>query len=64
MILVMMTLLIGLLGGFIGKMLRFPAPFMLGSMFSVAIFPILYGNIELSSSFKVLAQIISGAYIG
>ncbi|MGV3010503.1 AbrB family transcriptional regulator [Streptococcus thoraltensis] len=64
MMLVMMTLLIGLLGGFIGKMLRFPAPFMLGSMFSVAIFSILYGNIELSSSFKVLAQIVSGAYIG
>ncbi|MEQ9809969.1 AbrB family transcriptional regulator [Streptococcus jiangjianxini] len=64
MMIVLITLFIGLLGGFLGKMLRFPAPFMLGSMLSVAIFSILYGDIELSSSFKILAQIVSGAYIG
>ncbi|WFM80842.1 AbrB family transcriptional regulator [Streptococcus pluranimalium] len=64
MMLIVITLFIGFIGGLVGKKFRFPAPFMLGSMFSVAIFSIMYGDIELSTSFKTLAQIISGAYIG
>lgn len=59
-----LTLIVGFIGGLIGRGLRFPAPFMLGSMMSVALASVFFGNMLASDVFKLIAQIISGAYIG
>ncbi|KHD46280.1 AbrB family transcriptional regulator [Streptococcus hongkongensis] len=61
---VFLTILVGLVGGFLAKRLTFPAPFMIGSMLAVAILSVTTGQMGTIHSMKLFAQIISGAYIG
>ncbi len=58
------TLIVGFLGGVIAKRLKMPAAFMTGSMLAVAVFSILSNAMFMPGSLKVIAQIVSGAYIG
>lgn len=60
----LITILVGTLGGLIAKKLKFPAPFMIGSMIAVAIVSIVTGSMETTKAMKIFAQIVSGAYIG
>ncbi|MCL6221452.1 AbrB family transcriptional regulator [Streptococcus dysgalactiae subsp. equisimilis] len=64
MVLILITLLVGSLGGIIAKRLKIPAPFMIGSMAAVAMASILTGQMQAPSQMKLIAQIVSGAYIG
>lgn len=59
-----MTFVVGLLGGCLAKRLKMPAAFMTGSMIAVALFSILTNQSAMPGSLKVFAQIVSGAYIG
>ncbi|MGT2930107.1 AbrB family transcriptional regulator [Streptococcus dentasini] len=59
-----LTLTVGLLGGVLAKKIGLPAPFMVGSMIAVATVSIITGQMVIASSAKILAQIVSGAYIG
>lgn len=58
------TLIIGFLGGTIAKRLKMPAAFMTGSMLAVAACSIVSTAMFMPGSLKVIAQIVSGAYIG
>lgn len=58
------TLIIGFLGGTIAKRLKMPAAFMTGSMLAVAACSIFSNAMFMPGSLKVIAQIVSGAYIG
>lgn len=58
------TFIVGLLGGIIAKKIKIPAPFMTGSMLAVALFSVLTEKTLMPSTFKIIAQIVSGAYIG
>lgn len=60
----LLTFLTGLTGGYLAKRLRFPAPFMIGSMVAVGLVSILTGQMVALRPMKIVAQIISGAYIG
>ncbi|MGT2756817.1 AbrB family transcriptional regulator [Streptococcus ovuberis] len=60
----LITLLVGTFGGLVAKKLKFPAPFMIGSMIAVAVVSMLSGNMVTTKAMKIIAQIISGAYIG
>ncbi|MDV5973255.1 UNVERIFIED_CONTAM: AbrB family transcriptional regulator [Streptococcus canis] len=64
MVSILITLLVGSLGGIIAKRVKVPAPFMIGSMAAVAIASIITGQMQAASPMKVIAQIVSGAYIG
>lgn len=59
-----LTLLVGLIGGLVAKKYKVPGAFMIGSMIAVAAISIMTGQMAISHQFKILAQIISGAYIG
>lgn len=61
---VVITLLIGTLGGLLAKKCRIPAPFMIGSMLAVGIVSMSFGYVGAEKSLKLFAQIVSGAYIG
>lgn len=61
---ILITVLVGLLGGILAKRLKMPAPYMIGSMIAVAIVSITMDNMVTTKSMKVFAQIVSGAYIG
>jgi len=58
------TLIIGFLGGELAKKIKMPAPFMTGSMLSVAVFSIFTNQMFMPGTLKTIAQIVSGAYIG
>lgn len=61
---IVITLLIGTLGGLLAKKCRIPAPFMIGSMLAVGIVSISFGYVISEKSLKTFAQIVSGVYIG
>ncbi len=58
------TLVVGFLGGTVAKRLKMPAAFMTGSMLAVAVFSIITNEMFMPGSLKVIAQVVSGAYIG
>ena len=58
------TLLVGLIGAMIALKLKVPAGAMIGSLFAVAIFNILTSNADLPQSYKIIAQISTGTFIG
>jgi membrane AbrB-like protein len=61
---IIVTLLIGILGGQIAGKLKMPACMMIGSMLAVAMFNILFNKAVMPSNAKVLTQIITGIFIG
>ena len=58
------TLLVGLIGAMIALNFKVPAGAMIGSLFAVAIFNILTSNADLPQSYKIIAQISTGTFIG
>lgn len=58
------TLIVGLIGGIIALKFKVPAGAMIGSLFFIAIFNIITGNAYFPQSFKLLTQISAGTFIG
>ena len=58
------TFFIGLIGAGIALKYKVPAGAMIGSLFAVAVFSIVTGKAYLPQSYKVIAQISTGAFIG
>ncbi|WP_315114684.1 AbrB family transcriptional regulator [uncultured Clostridium sp.] len=58
------TLLIALLGGYIGIKAKIPAGALVGAMVSVAIYNIYTGKGDIPYNFKLLSQIVVGGMIG
>lgn len=61
---IVFTLFVGLSGGLIGKKLKLPAPFMIGTMIAVALVSMMTGQMYVPNELKLVAQVIAGAYIG
>lgn len=60
----LVVLMVAIIGGLIGIKLKLPASAMLGSMIAVAIFTVITDIQATPSWIKVLAQMVSGGYIG
>lgn len=60
----LITLIIGLIGGIIALKFKIPAGAMVGSLFAIAIFNIITGEAYFPQSFKLLTQISAGTFIG
>lgn len=61
---IIFTFFVALLGAWIAKKLKMPAPGMTGSMILVGIVSVFTSQMYFPNFVKVLAQIITGAYIG
>jgi len=61
---VIFTIIVALIGGFIGHHLKFPAGAMVGAMIFVGAANILGAKPQLPETFNVLAQIIIGVFLG
>lgn len=59
-----LTLLVGLIGGYIADKRKIPAGFMVGSLFAVAIFNIIFNKANLPTYFRFIAQVSTGTYLG
>jgi membrane AbrB-like protein len=60
----LITLIVGIIGGIAFLRLKIPAGAMIGSMLAVALFNIITGNAYLPLSTKIITQIAAGAFIG
>ncbi len=58
------TLIIAIIGGFIGIKLKIPAGALVGAMIAVAIYNINTGKGDIPPYFKIMAQIVVGGMIG
>ncbi|TDT52032.1 AbrB family transcriptional regulator [Fonticella tunisiensis] len=58
------TVIIGLIGGFTALRLKVPAGAMVGAMLSVALFNVITGNAYLPEDVRIVTQIAAGAFIG
>lgn len=61
---IFVLIFLGIIGGRIAKKLKVPAGSMLGSIFVMIIYNYFFKEIILSSNFRILVQILTGAYIG
>ena len=59
-----LTLMIGMLGGYLANKKKVPAAFMIGALFAVAIFNIFTDRAFLPTSFKLITQVATGTFIG
>lgn len=59
-----LTLIIGLIGGYIADKRKIPAGFMVGSLFAVAIFNIIFDKAVLPTYFRFITQVATGTYLG
>lgn len=59
-----LTLIIAILGGYLADKKKLPAAYMLGALFSVAIFNIIFNRAFLPNYFKFVVQIATGTFIG
>lgn len=59
-----LTLMIGMLGGYLANKKKVPAAFMIGALFAVAIFNIFTDRAFLPTSFKFITQVTTGTFIG
>lgn len=59
-----LTILIALIGGYIANKKKVPAGYMLGALFAVATFNIIFNRALLPTYFKFVAQISTGTFIG
>jgi membrane AbrB-like protein len=59
-----MTLIIGIIGGTIALRLKVPAGAMVGSMVAVTVFSVITGDAFVPQNVKVLTQISAGAFVG
>ena len=63
-IFLILTLAIGILGGYLANKKKVPAAFMIGALFAVAIFNIVTDRAFLPTSFKFITQVATGTFIG
>ena len=63
-IFLILTLAIGILGGYLADKKKVPAAFMIGALFAVAIFNIFTDRAFLPTSFKFITQVATGTFIG
>lgn len=59
-----LTLIIGMIGGILALRLKVPAGAMVGSMLSVALYNIITGEAYFPQDLRVITQIATGAFIG
>lgn len=64
MVKLVITLIVGLMGGLTALRLKVPAGAMIGAMLSVAIFNIITGSAFLPQNVKIVTQMAAGAFIG
>lgn len=64
MIELIITLIIGILGGTIALCLRMPAGAMVGSMLAVTVFSVITGDAFIPQNVKIFTQISAGAFVG
>lgn len=60
----LLTCIIALIGGFLGKRLHLPAPFLIGSLFMVAIYNCLTLEATLPPYSKTITQLLAGIFVG
>ena len=63
-IFLILTLAIGIVGGYLADKKKIPAAFMIGALFAVAIFNIVTDRAFLPTSFKFITQVATGTFIG
>ena len=63
-IFLILTLAIGIVGGYLTDKKKIPAAFMIGALFAVAIFNIVTDRAFLPTSFKFITQVATGTFIG
>ena len=63
-IFLILTIAIGILGGYLADKKKIPAAFMIGALFAVAIFNIVTDRAFLPTSFKFITQVATGTFIG
>ena len=61
---IIFTLIVGIIGGYIGIKLKIPAGAMIGSMIFVGGYNVLTSGAHVPSNFKLIAQIVIGCTIG
>lgn len=60
----LITLIVGIIGGIIAMKLKVPAGTMMGSMIAVAIFNVTTGQAFMPQDIRIVTQIAAGAFIG
>ena len=63
-IFLILTLAIGIVGGYLADKKKIPAAFMIGALFTVAIFNIVTDRAFLPTYFKFVTQVATGTFIG
>ena len=58
------TIIVAIIGGKIALKLKIPAGAMIGSMISVSVYNLFFGNAIMPQEYKILTQIATGAFIG
>lgn len=61
---ILLTLAVGMAGGYVGRRARIPAGSLLGALAATLAFSLLTGRAESLSVYKIIAQIIAGVLIG
>lgn len=64
MVELILTLIVGILGGIIALRLKMPAGAMVGSMIAVTVFSVITGHAYIPQNIKIITQISAGAFIG
>lgn len=64
MVELILTLIIGIIGGTIALRFKIPAGAMVGSMMAVTVFSVLTGHAYIPQNIKIITQISAGAFIG
>lgn len=59
-----LTLIIGVIGGYIADKRKVPAGFMVGALFAVALYNVIFDRAYLPAYFKFGTQIATGTYLG
>lgn len=59
-----LTIIVGVTGGYIADKRKIPAGFMVGSLFAVAIFNIIFDRAILPPQFRFITQLATGTYLG
>ncbi|EGQ78671.1 hypothetical protein HMPREF9094_2302 [Fusobacterium animalis ATCC 51191] len=59
-----LTIIIAILGGYLADKKKVPAAYMLGALFLVAIFNVLFNRAFFPTYFKFITQIATGTFIG
>lgn len=61
---IVMTLIVGIIGGYVGVKLNIPAGAMIGSMIFVGIYNVVSSKAHMPTNFKLVAQVVIGCTVG